>query len=145
VNVLDSKIRDGEFKLILPYRLPLILGHDLAGVVDTVGPRVRRFEPGDEVYGRADDLRIGTFAEYIAVKEESLALMPRALSMEDAASIPLVGLTAWQALIEIANLTKGQKVFIEAGRAASEHARFSWPSTWGPRWPPPRAAPMSTW
>lgn len=115
VNVLDSKIRDGEFKLILPYRLPLILGHDLAGVVDTVGPRVRRFEPGDEVYGRADDLRIGTFAEYIAVKEESLALKPRALSMEDAASIPLVGLTAWQALIETANLNKGQKVFIEAG------------------------------
>ena len=109
VNVLDSKIRDGEFKLILPYRLPLVLGHDLAGVVVTVGPRVRQLEPGDEVYGRADDLRIGTFAEYIAVKEESLALKPRALSMEDAASIPLVGLTAWQALIEIASLTKGQK------------------------------------
>lgn len=61
VNQLDSKIRDGEFKLILPYRLPLILGHDVAGVVVKVGPRVRQFKPGDEVYARPDDFRIGTF------------------------------------------------------------------------------------
>jgi len=115
VNLLDSKIRDGEFKLILPYRLPLILGHDVAGVVVEVGSRVRQFKPGDEVYARPDDFRIGSFAEYIAVKEESLAVKPKALSMEEAASIPLVGLTAWQALIERANLKKGQKVFIQAG------------------------------
>src|SRR6266568_2457189 len=115
VNQLDSKIRDGEFKLILPYRLPLILGHDVAGVGIKVGPRVRQFKPGDEVYARPDDFRIGTFAEYIAVKEESLAIKPKALTMEEAASIPLVGLTAWQALIERANLKKGQKVFIQAG------------------------------
>lgn len=115
VNLLDSRIRDGEFKLILPYRPPLILGHDVAGVVVEVGPRVRQFKPGDEVYARPDDFRIGTFAEYIAVKEESLAIKPKALTMEEAASIPLVGLTAWQALIEKANLKKGQKVFIQAG------------------------------
>lgn len=115
VNQLDSRIRDGEFKLILPYHLPLILGHDVAGVVVKVGPRVRQFKPGDEVYARPDDFRIGTFAEYIAVKEDSLAIKPKALTMEEAASIPLVGLTAWQALIEKANLTKGQKVFIQAG------------------------------
>ncbi len=115
VNLLDSKIRDGDFKLILPYRLPLILGHDVAGVVVKVGPRVRQFKPGDEVYARADDFRIGTFAEYVAVKEDSVALKPKALTMEEAASIPLVGLTAWQALIEQANLKKGQKVFIQAG------------------------------
>ncbi|NUA30585.1 NADP-dependent oxidoreductase [Cupriavidus basilensis] len=115
VNLLDSKIRDGEFKLILPYRLPLVLGHDVAGVVVEVGSRVRQFKPGDEVYSRPDDFRIGTFAEYIAVKEASLAIKPKALSMEEAASIPLVGLTAWQALIEKANLKKGQKVFIQAG------------------------------
>jgi len=115
VNQLDSRIRDGEFKLILPYRLPLILGHDVAGIVVKVGPRVRQFKPGDEVYARPDDFRIGTFAEYIAIKEESLAIKPKALSMEEAASIPLVGLTAWQALIEIAKLKKGQKVFIQAG------------------------------
>ena len=115
VNQLDAKIRDGEFKLILPYRLPLILGHDLAGVVVQVGPRVRQFQAGDEVYARADDFRIGTFAEFVPVKEASLALKPKGLSMEEAASIPLVGLTAWQALVETATLERGQKVFIQAG------------------------------
>ena len=115
VNLLDSKLRSGEFKLILPYRFPLVLGHDVAGVVTQVGSRVRLFKPGDEVYARVDDFRIGTFAEFIAVKEASLALKPRALTMEEAASIPLVGLTAWQALVETANLKKGQKVFIQAG------------------------------
>ena len=115
VNLLDSKIRSGEFKLILRYRLPLILGHDLAGVVVRVGSRVRRFKPGDEVYARPADGRIGAFAEFIAIKEDDVAIKPKALSMEEAASIPLVGLTAWQALIERANLRKGQKVFIQAG------------------------------
>jgi len=115
VNVLDAKIRSGEFKLILPYRLPLVLGHDVAGVVVKVGRRVQQFEPGDEVYARPDDFGIGTFAEFIAVKEASLAPKPVGLTMEEAASIPLVGLTAWQALVEKAGLTKGQKVFIQAG------------------------------
>jgi len=115
VNLLDSKIRDGEFKRILPYRLPLILGHDVAGVVVRVGSRVRRFKPGDEVYARPADGRIGAFAEFIAIAEEDVAIKPKALSMEEAASIPLVGLTAWQALIERANLKKGQKVLIHAG------------------------------
>jgi NADPH:quinone reductase-like Zn-dependent oxidoreductase len=115
VNLLDSKIRDGEFKRILPYRLPLILGHDVAGVVVEVGPRVRQFKLGDEVYARADDFRIGTFAEFVPVREASLALKPKALTMEEAASIPLVALTAWQALVARANLQRGQKVFIQAG------------------------------
>lgn len=115
VNQLDSKIRDGQFKLILPYRLPLILGHDVAGVVVKAGPRVRQFKPGDEVYARTDDFRIGTFAEFVPVKESSLAPKPKGLTMEEAASIPLVGLTAWQALVETAKLTKGQGVFIQAG------------------------------
>lgn len=115
VNLLDSKIKSGEFKLILPYSLPLVLGHDVAGIVVRVGAKVSRFKPGDEVYSRPDDLRIGTFAEYIAVKEESLAMKPATLSMEEAASIPLVGLTAWQALIEKASLKRGQKIFIQAG------------------------------
>lgn len=115
VNQLDSKIRDGQFKPILPYRLPLILGHDVAGVVVKAGPRVRQFKPGDEVYARTDDFRIGTFAEFVPVKESSLAPKPKGLTMEEAASIPLVGLTAWQALVETAKLTKGQRVFIQAG------------------------------
>jgi NADPH:quinone reductase-like Zn-dependent oxidoreductase len=115
VNGLDSKIRSGEFKLILPYRLPLVLGNDVAGVVVRVGERVRAFQVGDEVYARPDADRIGTFAELVAVKEASLARKPKNVSMEEAASIPLVGLTAWQALVERANLQPGQKVLIHAG------------------------------
>ncbi|ATQ77254.1 NADPH:quinone oxidoreductase [Massilia violaceinigra] len=115
VNVLDAKIKSGEFKLVLPYRLPQIMGNDVAGVVVKVGSRVRRFKVGDEVYARPDKDRIGTFAEYIAINECDVALKPVTLSMEEAASIPLVGLTAWQALVEKAGLKKGQKVFIQAG------------------------------
>jgi NADPH:quinone reductase-like Zn-dependent oxidoreductase len=115
VNPLDSKIRDGVFKLFLPYRPPLVLGHDMAGVVVRAGPGVRRFKVGDEVYARPADFRIGTFAEFIALSEDDVALMPANLSMEEAASIPLVALTAWQVLVERAQLEKGQKVLIHAG------------------------------
>ncbi len=115
VNILDSKIRSGEFKLLLPYKTPFVLGHDVAGIVVRVGPRVQRFKQGDEVYARPDDLGIGTFAEFVAVKESALALKPRNITMEEAASLPLVGLTAWQALVEKGKLKKGQKVFIQAG------------------------------
>lgn len=115
INPLDAKIRGGEFRPILPYRLPLILGNDLAGVVVQVGSRASRFKPGDEVYARPDKDRIGTFAELIAIDESELALKPARLSMEEAASIPLVGLTAWQALVETAGLKRGQKVLIHAG------------------------------
>ncbi len=115
VNLLDSKIRNGEFKRILRYRLPLILGHDVAGVVARVGARVQRFKPGDEVYARPADGRIGAFAEFIATNEDDVAIKPKALTMEETASIPLVGLTAWQALIERVNLTRGQQVLIHAG------------------------------
>jgi NADPH:quinone reductase-like Zn-dependent oxidoreductase len=115
VNALDSKIRAGEFKLILPYRLPFILGNDVAGVVVRVGARVWKFKPGDEVYARPDKNRIGTFAEFISINEDDLAPKPKQLTMEEAAAVPLVGLTAWQALIEIANVQEGQKVFIHAG------------------------------
>lgn len=135
VNLLDSKIRSGEFKLILPYRLPLTLGHDVAGTVVQVGPRVSRFKLGDEVYARADDGRIGTFAERIAVKESSVALKPGSLDMEAAASIPLVGLTAWQVLVDKANLQPGQKILIHAGSGAWAPLRSSLPNTWAPSSP----------
>ncbi|MBT9553329.1 MAG: NADP-dependent oxidoreductase [Hydrogenophaga sp.] len=115
VNLIDVKVRNGEFKLILPYRPPFVLGHDVAGVVVRVGSRVSRIKVGDEVYARPYDLRIGTFAELVAAHEDTVALKPRNISMEEAASIPLVGLTAWQALVEKAKLRKGQKVFIQAG------------------------------
>ena len=115
VNALDTKIRTGEFKLILPYRLPLILGNDMAGTVVSVGAGVHHFNPGDEVYARPDDDRIGTFAEFIAVNAASVALKPGNLTMVEAASLPLVALTAWQALVETAQLKAGQMVFIQAG------------------------------
>ena len=115
VNPVDLKIRDGKLKLILPYRLPFILGNDLAGVVVRVGSGVRRFRPGDEVFARPDEDRIGAFAEFISIKEDAVAHKPKKLTMEEAASIPLIGLTAWQALVERANLKTGQKVLIHAG------------------------------
>ena len=115
VNLLDSKVRNGEFKLILPYKTPFTLGHDVAGVVTKVGPGVNKFKVDDEVYARPGDHRIGTFAQFISINENDVATKPKNISMEEAASIPLVGLTAWQALVEKANLQKGQKVFIQAG------------------------------
>ncbi|WP_343697941.1 NADP-dependent oxidoreductase [Flavobacterium sp.] len=115
INQLDLKIKNGDFKLILPYQLPLILGHDIAGIVVETGSKVSHFKIGDEIYGRAADFHIGSFAEYIAVNENDLALKPKNISMEQAASIPLVGLTVWQAFAEKAKLGKGQKVFIQAG------------------------------
>ncbi|WP_456314527.1 NADP-dependent oxidoreductase [Pseudomonas shirazensis] len=115
VNLLDSKIKTGEFKLILPYKLPLILGHDVAGVITKVGKNVTKFKVGDEVYARVRDQHIGTFAEFIAINEADAALKPKNLSMEEAASIPLVALTAWQVLVEKAKIKKGEKVFIQAG------------------------------
>lgn len=115
INPIDLKIRSGEFKLILPYRMPLILGIDLAGTVVQIGADVTRFKVGDEVYARAKDDHIGTFAEFIAIKESAVAIKPATLTMDEAASIPLVALTAWQALVDRAGLKAGQKVLIHAG------------------------------
>ncbi|KUN81491.1 NADPH:quinone oxidoreductase [Streptomyces bungoensis] len=115
VNPLDLKIRDGDFKAILPYRVPFVLGNDLAGTVVEVGVAVKGFSPGDEVYARCDSDRIGTFAEYLAVRQDDVALKPTALTMAEAASLPLVALTAWQALVERAQVRPGQKVLVHAG------------------------------
>ncbi|MGN9763531.1 NADP-dependent oxidoreductase, partial [Streptomyces sp. SD31] len=115
LNPLDEKIRAGEFKQILPYKLPLILGNDVAGTVIRVGTAVRGFKPGDEVYARPHQDRIGTFAERIAVAEGDLALKPASISMEEAGSLPLAALTAWQALVERGKVRPGQKVLIHAG------------------------------
>ena len=115
VSLLDSKLRDGEFELLLAYRPPFILGHDVAGTVIKTGPKVRQFKVGDAVYSRPRDHRVGTFAEFIAVNEADIALKPKNLNMTEAASIPLVGLTAWQALVEVGKVKPGQKIFIQAG------------------------------
>jgi alcohol dehydrogenase len=115
INPVDFKIRDGAVKVLLKYRFPLILGNDLCGVVEAVGPSVTGFAPGDEVYARLDKDRIGALAEYALVRQSAAAKKPANLDAVQAASIPLVGLTAWQALIELGKLGAGQRVLIHAG------------------------------
>ncbi|MES2797607.1 MAG: NADP-dependent oxidoreductase, partial [Bacteroidota bacterium] len=115
VNVIDLLIRNGDFKLFLPIKPPFPLGRDVAGTVIKTGSKISQFKVGDEVYASSGNHHVGAYAEYISVAENELALKPKNLSMEQAASIPLVGLTSWQALVENANIKKGQKVFIQAG------------------------------
>ncbi|MFE0566803.1 NADP-dependent oxidoreductase [Priestia megaterium] len=115
INPIDFKIRDGKVKLLVKYKMPLILGNDFSGVVAKVGAKVTRFKAGDEIYARPRKSKIGTFAEYIAIHEDDIALKPKNLSFEEAASIPLVGLTSYQALTDILQLKKGQKILIQAG------------------------------
>jgi NADPH:quinone reductase-like Zn-dependent oxidoreductase len=115
INPLDTMIRNGEFKLLLKYKTPFVLGHDLSGIVTRVGADVRDYKIGDQVYARPRDLRIGAFAEYIAVDHSDIAFKPKSLTMEESAAIPLVALAAWQALVELAQIKSGQKVLIHAG------------------------------
>ncbi|WGV57212.1 NADP-dependent oxidoreductase [Brevibacillus brevis] len=115
LNPIDFKIKEGKMKFLLNYRFPLILGNDFSGVVVKVGDRVNTYKPGDEVYGRPRKNRIGTLAEFIAVHEDDIWLKPQGLTFEEAASIPLIGLTTYQAFVDILNLQKGQKILIHAG------------------------------
>lgn len=115
LNQLDEKIRAGEFAQILPYALPVVLGNDVAGTVIRVGRLVESFRAGDRVFARPDQSRMGAFAERIAVAEADLALVPASVSMAEAGSLPLVALTAWQALVERGHVGPGQKVLIHAG------------------------------
>lgn len=115
INPIDFKIRDGKLRFLRKYSFPLILGHDLSGVVTQVANNVSRFKVGDRVYSRPRNGRIGTLAEYIAIDQSDVALMPPNLTFEEAASIPLVGLTSWQALVNNAKIKTGDRVFIQAG------------------------------
>ncbi|KKZ99038.1 hypothetical protein B4147_3622 [Bacillus wiedmannii] len=115
INPIDFKIRDGKVKMLLKYEMPLVLGNDFSGVIVKVGSKVTNFKVGDEIYARPRKNKIGTFAEYIAIHEDDIALKPKNLSFEEAASIPLVGLTSYQALHDIMQLEKGQKILIHAG------------------------------
>ncbi|QQZ08437.1 NADP-dependent oxidoreductase [Heyndrickxia vini] len=115
INPIDFKIRDGKVKLLVKYKMPLILGNDFSGVVAKVGAKVTRFKVGDEIYARPRKSKIGTFAEYIAIHEDDIALKPKNLSFEEAAAIPLVGLTSYQALHDVLKIQKGQKILIQAG------------------------------
>ncbi|MED3760720.1 MULTISPECIES: NADP-dependent oxidoreductase [Peribacillus] len=115
INPLDTKIRKGELKLLLKYKMPLILGNDFSGKIVEVGTSVTKFKVGDEVYGRPRANKMGTFTEYLSVNQEDIALKPKNLSFEEAASIPLVGLTSYQALHDILRIEKGHKILIHAG------------------------------
>ncbi|RMC98450.1 NADP-dependent oxidoreductase [Aquitalea palustris] len=115
LNPIDNMIPTGMFKPVLHFQLPAVLGSDLAGVVTEVGSHVTRFKPGDAVFASIFDLGTGAIAEYAVVPERAAALKPENLDFVQAASIPMVALTSWQALKERANLQAGQKVFIPAG------------------------------
>ncbi len=115
VNPVDWKIRKGYLKAFIPYEMPLIMGWDVSGVVEKTGPAVTRFKPGDAVYSRPDIARNGAYAEYVAVRETEVAHKPTTISHVEAASLPLVSITAWEALFTTANLTPGQRVLIHAG------------------------------
>jgi NADPH:quinone reductase-like Zn-dependent oxidoreductase len=115
INPLDKMVRNGEFMQLLKYKTPFVLGHDVAGVIERVGPAVRDFQVGDEVYARPRDLRIGGFAEYIAIDQDDVAPKPASLSAQEAAAVPLVALAAWQMLVDRAKVRPGQKVLIHAG------------------------------
>jgi len=115
INPLDKLIRNGDFKRLIKYKRPFVLGHDVSGVVSRVGSDVTDFTVGDEVYARPRDLRIGTFAEQIAIDAADVARKPASLSFEEAAAVPLVALAAWQALVDLAHVQPGQKVLVHAG------------------------------
>jgi alcohol dehydrogenase len=115
LNPLDFKIRDGKAKLVIRLRPPIHLGCDVAGVVEAVGPEVTRFAIGDEVFARLEKDRMGGLAERVCADEAVVAKKPRNVSFEQAAAIPLVGLTSLQALRESAGLVAGQRVLIHAG------------------------------
>lgn len=115
VNPVDWKIRRGYLQKMITYPLPLTLGWDVSGVVEAIGSAVTKFKPGDAVYSRPDIMRNGTYAEYVAVRESEIALKPNTISHVEAASLPLVSITAWEVLITEANLSAGQRVLIHAG------------------------------
>jgi NADPH:quinone reductase-like Zn-dependent oxidoreductase len=121
INPIDWKIRAGHMRGFRKYPLPFILGWDVSGVIEAAGAGVTQWKPGDEVYGRPDSARNGTYAEYIAVKEGELARKPKSLDHLHSAAIPLAGLTAWQALFDAGGLQRGQKVLIQAAAGGVGH------------------------
>ena len=115
VNPVDWKIRKGYLKSMIPYEMPLIMGWDVSGIVEQIGSAVTKFKPGDAVYSRPDIARNGAYAEFVAVREREIAFKPTTISHVEAASLPLVSITAWESLFTTANLTAGKKVLIHAG------------------------------
>jgi NADPH:quinone reductase-like Zn-dependent oxidoreductase len=115
VNPVDWKIRKGYLKSFIPYEMPLTMGWDVSGIVEKIGPAVTKFKPGDAVYSRPDIVRNGAYAEYVAVREAEIAFKPATISHVEAASLPLVSITASASLFDTGGLSKGQRVLIHAG------------------------------
>jgi len=115
VNPVDWKIRSGGQRNIIPLKLPWILGLDVSGVVTEIGPKVKRFRVGDEVWSSPTHTRPGTYAEEVCIDESEVAKKPQSLTHDEAASLPLVALTAYQAVAEFGLLHAGQKALIHAG------------------------------
>ncbi|MET8116994.1 NADP-dependent oxidoreductase [Streptomyces prasinus] len=115
VNHADERVRSGEFKAIFPFRLPKVMGGELSGEVVEAGSAVRDVAVGDHVYGYVDLAATGTFSEFVAVDAATMAPVPRSVSLVEAAGLPVVALTAWQALVEMGKVTKGQTVLIHGG------------------------------
>ena len=128
-NPMDWKIRNGEMKMMTGRQFPRGLGHDFAGIVEAVGPKVTRFKAGDEVFGATGLKEAGTFSEALVTKDQTVFLKPQSLSFEKAAALPIVSAAAWTALIDKAKLRAGQRVFITGclggvGRVAAQMARM---------------------
>jgi NADPH:quinone reductase-like Zn-dependent oxidoreductase len=121
VNPVDIGIRQGYFKERMKYKMPLIPGWDVSGVVEAVGSGVARLKVGDEVYSRPDLGRDGAYAEYIAVRESEVALKPKSIDHTHAAAVPLTALTAWQSLFDAAHLSAGQTVLIHGAAGGVGH------------------------
>lgn len=115
INPIDWKLREGYLKEMLPFEFPIILGWDASGVIAETGEKVTDYQIGDRVFVRPELTRQGTYAEYIAVEDHLLAPMPDEMSYEEGAAIPLTGLTAWECLVEVGEIKKGDKVLIHAG------------------------------
>lgn len=114
VNPVDWKIREGYLQQMISYQFPLTLGWDVSGVVEAVGSKVTRFKPGDAVYSRPDIRRNGTYAEYVAIREDEIAHKPQTISHVEAATLPLAGIAAWEAIVTTAKVSAGQRVLVHA-------------------------------
>lgn len=121
INPIDWKLREGYLKDAVPFEFPIILGWDAAGVITEVGEDVKDFSPGDRVFARPDTTRFGTYAQYTTVDEHLLAPLPEGVTFEEAAAVPLAGLTAWQCLVDFSDIKEGDRVLIHAGSGGVGH------------------------
>ncbi len=121
INPVDWKIREGYLQAFIPYEMPFTLGWDVAGVVAEVGANVTEFNVGDEVFSRPAINRNGSYADYIAVKADEAVLKSTKLDFAQAAALPLAGITAWQCLVDVAEVQAGQRVLVHAGAGGVGH------------------------